>query len=148
MKARRNQDPRPDPGHRAWPALLVLAATLLVAACVGAPAPIQPMRPPGPGFCALPDSALEHYLINRYEADQPLSFQQQEQGNIAVTRRLVLISVSVEIYDLREDRMLWQRGALRVEGEYEPPGEDERKGRELALERLVVDIVDGAQSQW
>ncbi len=92
--------------------------------------------------------AVVRGAINRYEADQPLSFQQQEQGNIAVTRRLVLISVSVEIYDLREDRMLWQRGALRVEGEYEPPVEDERKGRELALERLVLDIVDGAQSQW
>ncbi len=87
--------------------------------------------------------------ITRYEADQPLSFQSQNQGaSISVTRRLVTISLSVEIYDQVEDRMLWQRGGMRVEGEYEPPGEDEKKGRDLALETLVADIVDGAQSQW
>ncbi len=65
-----------------------------------------------------------------------------------MTRRLVQIVLSVEIVDRIEDRTLWQRAGLRIEGEYEPPGEDERKGRELALERLVVDLVDGAQSQW
>ena len=86
--------------------------------------------------------------ITRYQADQPLSFQQNQGDNISVTRRLVTISVSVEIYDQVEDRVLWQRGGMRVEGEYEPPGEDEKKGRDLALETLVADLVDGAQSQW
>ena len=87
--------------------------------------------------------------MTRYAADQPLSFQQtDESGNVSVTRRLVQIAVSVEIFDLIEDRVLWQRGGLRVEGEYEPPGETEVRGRELALEKLVADIVDGAQSQW
>ena len=87
--------------------------------------------------------------ITRYEADQPLSFRQENQGaNVSVTRRLVTISLSVEIYDQVEDRILWQRGGMRVEGEYEPPGENEKKGRDLALETLVADLVDGAQSQW
>ena len=87
--------------------------------------------------------------ITRYEADQPLSFRAAGQGrDISVTRRLVTISLTVEIYDLVEDRVLWQRGGMRVEGEYEPPGEDEKKGRDLALAALVADIVDGAQSQW
>lgn len=92
--------------------------------------------------------AVVRGTITRYEADQPLSFRQQNQGNVSVTRRLVTISLSVEIYDRIQDRVLWERGGMRVEGEYEPPGEDERKGRELALETLVADIVDGAQSQW
>ncbi len=87
--------------------------------------------------------------ITRYEADQPLSFRQQNQGTtVSVTRRLVTISISVEIYDQVEDRVLWQRSGMRVEGEYEPPGEEEKKGRDLALETLVADLVDGAQSQW
>ena len=86
--------------------------------------------------------------ISRYAADQPLSFQQNQGDNISVTRRLVTISISVEIYDQVEDRVLWQRSGMRVEGEYEPPGEDEKKGRDLALETLVADLVDGAQSQW
>ena len=92
--------------------------------------------------------AVVRGTIARYEADQPLSFQQRDSGNLAVTRRLVQISISVEIYDQREERMLWERAGMRVEGEYEPPGEDELRGRELALERLVADLVDGAQSQW
>jgi hypothetical protein len=43
-------------------------------------------------------------------------------------------------------RILWQRNGLMVDGEYEPP--NERQGRVTALEKLVTDIVDGAQSQW
>ncbi|MCZ6917938.1 MAG: LPS assembly lipoprotein LptE [Gemmatimonadetes bacterium] len=93
--------------------------------------------------------AVVRGTITRYAADQPLSFQQiGESGNVSVTRRLVQIAISVEIYDLIEDRVLWERSGLRAEGEYEPPGETEERGRELALERLVADIVDGAQSQW
>ncbi len=93
-------------------------------------------------------NAVVRGSITRYQADQPLSFQQNQGDNISVTRRLVTISISVEIYDQVEDRVLWQRGGMRVEGEYEPPGEEEKKGRDLALETLVADLVDGAQSQW
>lgn len=93
--------------------------------------------------------AVVRGTITRYAADQPLSFQQtSDAGNVSVTRRLVQIAVSVEIFDLIDDRVLWERSGLRVEGEYEPPGETEQRGRELALEKLVADIVDGAQSQW
>jgi hypothetical protein len=42
--------------------------------------------------------------------------------------------------------MLWQRKALRAEGEYAERAEAE--GRRQAITRLVNDIVDGAQSQW
>lgn len=84
--------------------------------------------------------------VSNYQADVPLSFQPTAAGNVSVTRRLVQITVAVEIYDLIEDVVLWQRSGLRVEGEYQPP--NEARGRELALERLVNDIVDGAQSQW
>lgn len=90
--------------------------------------------------------AIVRGTVTRYQADVPLSFQQTNAGNVSVTRRLVQITVSVEIYDQRQNRMLWQRSGLRVEGEYQPPLETD--GRDLALERLVTDIVDGAQSQW
>ncbi len=81
-----------------------------------------------------------------YQPDIPLSFRQEDAGNVSVTRRRVQISLTVEIYDQVEDRMLWQRGRLIVDGEYDPP--NEMSGRELALDKLVNDIVDGAQSQW
>jgi hypothetical protein len=84
--------------------------------------------------------------ITRYESDVALAFQQREAGNVSVTRRLVRITVSVEIFDQTEQRTLWERNNLQVEGEYDPP--QEQDGRDLALERLVSDLVDGAQSQW
>ena len=51
-----------------------------------------------------------------------------------------------------ERNRAWADGILRrvmeetVDGEYQPPGETQ--GRKVALEKLVTDLVDGAQSQW
>jgi len=77
-----------------------------------------------------------------------LSFQTTGQldRNVTVTRRRVQLSINVEIYDRLEERILWQRSSLMVDGEYTPP--NEQGGREVALDKLVTDIVDGAQSQW
>jgi len=90
--------------------------------------------------------AIVRGSITRYDTDIPLSFQAGQTGNVTVTRRRVQVSLSVEIYDQREGRMLWQRSGLQVDGEYDPPAD--KQGRERALEKLVNDIVDGAQSQW
>jgi hypothetical protein len=90
--------------------------------------------------------AVVRGAILRYTADIPLSFQGGQAGNVSVTRRRVQISVQVEIYDQREGRVLWERTSLQVDGEYRPPEQEE--GRRLAWEKLVTDIVEGAQSQW
>jgi len=91
--------------------------------------------------------AIVRGAITRYTADIPLSFQSgQAGGNVSVTRRRVQISLRVEIYDQREGRMLWERSSMQVDGEYRPPEQED--GRRLAWEKLVTDIVDGAQSQW
>ena len=91
--------------------------------------------------------AVVRGTISQYVPDAPLSFQAARSGtNVEVTRRMVQLSLRVEIYDQREDRVLWERSGLRVDGEYTPP--NEQTGREVALEKLVNDIVDGAQSQW
>ena len=63
-----------------------------------------------------------------------------------MTRRQVQITVDVEIVDQRAGKTLWQRQGLSEAGEYQPPGE--AAGRKVALQKLVNDIVDGAQSQW
>jgi hypothetical protein len=61
---------------------------------------------------------------------------------------MVQISVNVRILNQREGKILWERTALLVQGEYEPGRESESIGRRKALEKLVNDIVEGAQSQW
>ena len=91
--------------------------------------------------------AVVRGAIVRYQPDVPLSFQAgQREGDVTVTRRRVVLTLNVEILDQREGTTLWQRSGISVDGEYDPPEEPE--GRQVALEKLVSDIVDGAQSQW
>ena len=91
--------------------------------------------------------AVVRGTITRYEPDIPLSFQPAAVGQrVEVTARRVQLTLRVEIYDQREGRALWVRESMMVDGEYEPPNEE--AGRRKALDKLVTDIVDGAQSQW
>ena len=97
--------------------------------------------------------AVVRGTITRYEPDLPVAFtgnpstpNQTTGSTVDVTRRLVQLMVNVEIRDQKNDRVLWQRQGLVVEGDYEPGGETE--GRAKALQRLTVNIVEGAQSQW
>ena len=86
--------------------------------------------------------------ITRYEPDLPVAYTGDEGdgGQVTVTRRLVQISVSVEILDQDGGKPLWERSGLLLEGDYDPGQEAE--GRRKALDKLVTNIVEGAQSQW
>ncbi len=93
--------------------------------------------------------AVVRGAVVRYEPEIAVSFQQAAQpgaANAQVNRKLVRLSLNVEVFDQREGRMLWKRDGLTVDGEYEPGKEAD--GRQVALKKLVSDIVDGAQSQW
>jgi hypothetical protein len=83
--------------------------------------------------------------ITRYEPDLPVAYTGADTV-VTVTRREVQITVSVEILDQRQRKPLWQRNGLTLRGSYESGNELE--GREKALDDLVVNIVEGAQSQW
>jgi hypothetical protein len=87
--------------------------------------------------------------IRRYEPDLPVAFQgvgPEEQKKVEVTRRLLQLVVDVRIFDQKGEKVLWERQALMVDGDYETG--KERDGRKKALEKLTTNIVDGAQSQW
>jgi len=84
--------------------------------------------------------------ITRYEPDVPVSYQAGEDREVNVTRRQVQITLTVEILDQKQGKPLWQRTGLMVKGDYDAGQEAE--GRRKALDDLVVNIVEGAQSQW
>jgi hypothetical protein len=90
--------------------------------------------------------AIVRGSITRYEPDQPVAYTGTSDNGVNVTQRALQITVNIEIYDQKAAKALWQRNGLVVEANY-PPGQ-EAEGRERALEKLVTDIVDGAQSQW
>lgn len=88
--------------------------------------------------------ALVRGRIARYEPDVPIAIQ-PGQGQVTVTKRKVQLAVDVEILNQREGTTVWKRQVL-VDGEYNPG--QEAQGRRIALDKLVQEIVDGAQSQW
>jgi Lipopolysaccharide-assembly len=83
--------------------------------------------------------------ITRYEPDLPVAYTGGDSA-VTVTRREVEITVSVQIQDQKQGKALWERNGLTVRGDYEPGREAD--GRRKALDELVVNIVEGAQSQW
>lgn len=89
--------------------------------------------------------ALVRGRVVRYEPGIALAVQSGE-GTFRVTRRQVQLIVDVELIDQKEGRTVWQRQSLSVIGEYDEPREAD--GRRLALQKLMNEIVDGAQSQW
>ena len=90
--------------------------------------------------------ALVRGTIVRYEPDLPVQYTGDENRTVSVTKRLVQITLSVEILDQKQGKPIWQRSGLVVEGDYDSG--QEAQGRERALEKLVTNIVEGAQSQW
>jgi hypothetical protein len=86
--------------------------------------------------------AIVRGVITDYQQDIPVGFTTQS----ASVRRRLQITIDVEIFDVRKGKVLFSRKGLRAEGEYAERAEAE--GRRAAIERLVSDIVEGAQSQW
>ena len=89
--------------------------------------------------------ALVRGTIVSYDVDVPVAFSADPRQAVTARRRLQ-ITVDVEILDQTTGKTLWQRKGLRAEGEYAERAEPD--GRKQAIEKIVNDIVEGAQSQW
>ena len=83
--------------------------------------------------------------IRRYETDVPIGYS-ADPAQATSARRKLQISVDVEIVDQTTGRMLWERKGLTADADYAERAEVQ--GRRQAIERLVRDMVEGAQSQW
>lgn len=69
-------------------------------------------------------------------------------GRIERLEARVQISFDAEIYDVRNDAVLWSGNGLTAIGNFEPGREDVDDGRRKALEQVVQKMIEGAQSQW
>ena len=86
--------------------------------------------------------------IQRYELTAPLYRRGQQAESVEVLQREVVLVVSVELLDREAYTILWDQQQLRVVGQYLDASETEDVGRTEAIELLVQEIVDGAQSNW
>jgi hypothetical protein len=89
--------------------------------------------------------AIVRGSIKTYDVDIPVGFSADPQQAVTARRKLQ-VTIDIEIVDQSNGRVLWERRGLRAEGEYGERGE--AAGRRSALEKIVSDVVEGAQSQW
>ena len=90
-------------------------------------------------------SALVTGIIRKYEPDVPVGFS-ADPALATTARRRVQVIIDVKIVDQTTGKTLYERAGLSAEGEYAERAEP--AGRKQALERIVNDIIEGAQSQW
>lgn len=90
-------------------------------------------------------SALVRGKISRYELDIPVGYSANS-SQATSTRRRLRVQVDVEIVDQVTGKTLWTRTGITAEGEYADRGE--AQGRKQAIDRIVNDVIEGAQSQW
>jgi hypothetical protein len=90
-------------------------------------------------------SAIVRGTIVRYEPDIPIGFSANNQVAVAAQRQVEVV-IDIEIVDQTTGRTLWSRKALSARGTYLE--QREAQGRREAIDKIVQDVVDGAQSQW
>lgn len=90
-------------------------------------------------------NALVRGRITRYEPDIPAGFSANP-NQATTARRRLRVQVDVEIVDQVTGKVLWTRTGMQAEGEY--ADRNEAAGRKQAIDRIVNDVIEGAQSQW
>lgn len=87
--------------------------------------------------------------ITRYE-DAAVNYRTGVGGqqNVEVLQHQVQVTVAVEIVDRRRNVVLWESSTLTGRGDYNPDQQTDQEARRKAVELLVTQIIDGAQSQW
>ncbi len=90
-------------------------------------------------------NAVVRGTIQRYETDIPIAYSGNNNSQTSARRQLQ-ISVDIEVFDQVSGKVLWQRKGLTADGQYEERGV--LTGRRQAIESIVNDVIQGAQSQW
>ncbi|MFI5243830.1 MAG: LPS assembly lipoprotein LptE [Gemmatimonadales bacterium] len=90
-------------------------------------------------------SAIVRGTIVQYEIDVPEAFSANP-AQATSARRALRIVVDVEIINSLTGKPIWSKKGLSAQGDYAENGEAD--GRKKAIDRIVNDIIEGAQSQW
>jgi hypothetical protein len=91
--------------------------------------------------------AIVRGRILRYE-DAAQSYRPGQQGNVEVIQHQVTVVVAIEIIHVQRNEILWESQAVTGRGEYRPDSQSDEVARAKALDVLIQQIIDGAQSQW
>lgn len=70
------------------------------------------------------------------------------QSGVQVLQHQVQLTISIQIINRKTNTILWDSQGLTGRGEYNPTNQTDVVGREQALNNIIQQIIDGAQSQW
>jgi hypothetical protein len=90
-------------------------------------------------------NAIVRGTIQRYETDIPVGFSASNKQQTTATRSLEL-RVDIEMIDQVTGKTLWQKKGALAQVSYQEG--DEPAARKRAIDQIVSDLIEGAQSQW
>lgn len=94
------------------------------------------------------DAVLRGVITGYGDEAQNIRPDERSAASVAVLQRQVTITLRVEMLDVERNVILWD-GSLTGRGEYQPDaGQTLEAGRLRAIEDLLQQIRDRAQSQW
>jgi len=85
--------------------------------------------------------------IVRYD-DVASNYRAGQQSAIDVEQQQVSISLSIQMLDVKDNLIRFESTSLVGRGEYRPNTQSDEVARTTAIQQIVQQIVDGAQSQW
>jgi hypothetical protein len=102
-----------------------------------------------PGGQEIADAIIRGKVV-RYDdvAQNYRPADQTTNTDVQVLQHQVTVTISIEVIDAKRKVVIWESQGLSGKGEYVPGAQPDLVGRNLAIENLVQQIVDGAQSQW
>jgi hypothetical protein len=89
--------------------------------------------------------AVVRGTITRYDVDVAVGYS-ADPNQASTTQRRLEIALDVEIVDQTTSKVLWEKKNLVAQADYAERAE--ATGRRRALDKMVNDLVEGAQSQW
>lgn len=85
--------------------------------------------------------------ITRYD-DVAQNYRAGDPNQPNIFSHEVQIGISAELIDVRDNVILWESRGLTGRGTYRPDTQSDAVGQELAIDNIIEQIIDGAQSQW
>ena len=93
------------------------------------------------------DAIVRGRLLTYEEVTTNVSPDVTPSGQVQPLQQRVQITFEAEIYDVKEDKVLWKGSNVAAIGNFDPR-EGVEVGRRKAVEEVVQKLVQGAQSQW
>jgi hypothetical protein len=93
--------------------------------------------------------AIIRGTLNGYdETTTNIAAQQQTGGRVQPVQRRLQITFDAEIFDVRNDKVIWKGSRISAVGEYNPSNQTILIARDKAVTEVIQKVVQGAQSQW